>query len=173
MAIFCAPKPGTFRVLAWTATGDTPGAPALCIIEIRDPQDNPDKKPTEPKPQTDLSPLIEALNDIPAADRAEALLPLAKIYRKGERLARERSVASLGELRETLVKQATLTLDPEALLPVRRILAELTLRELGNKADEPLAGPIGIKAARWFAAIAQVLEKPASSQKDQRGIAHD
>lgn len=168
MAIFCAPKPGTFRVLAWTATGDTPGAPALCIIEIRDPQDNPDKKPTDPKPQTDLAPLIQAIGEIPSSERREPLLLLAKIYRKGESLARMRSVASLGELHETLAKQATETLDPEALLPVRRTVAELTQRELGNISGVSLEGPTGVKAARWFAALASTLESYAAAQGDEK-----
>ena len=167
MAIFCAPRPGTFRVLAWTATGDTPGAPALCVIEIREPQDNrnkPDKKPLDEIPETDLAPLIQALGDIPPLERREPLRALAKIYRKGERLAREKSVASLGELREALAQEAKETLDPEALVSVRRILAELTLRELGNQSDGTLAGTAGIRAARWFGAIATTLETSATEE---------
>jgi len=171
MAIFCAPKPGIFRVLAWTATGDTPGAPALCIIEIRDPKDNPDnpdKKPTDPKPQTDLAPLIQAIGEIPPSGRREPLLLLAKIYRKGEKLSRAGSVASLGELHETLAKDATETIDPEALLPVRRAVAELTQRELGNSSGIALDAPTRIKAARWFGALASTLETFAALDKAEK-----
>lgn len=171
MAIFCAPKPGIFRVLAWTATGDTPGAPALCIIEIRDPKDNPDnpdKKPTDPKPQTDLAPLIQAIGEIPPSGRREPLLLLAKIYRKGEKLSRAESVASLGELHETLAKEAMETIDPEALLPVRRAVAELTQRELGNRSGAALDGFTRIKAARWFGALASTLETFAALEKAEK-----
>jgi hypothetical protein len=93
---------------------------------------------------------------------------LATISRKGEKLSRAGSVASLGELHETLAKEAMETIDPEALLPVRRAVAELTQRELGSSSGAALDGFTRIKAARWFGALASTLETFAALEKDEK-----
>ena len=145
MAIFCAPKPGVYRVVAWTATGDVPGLPTLCILDIREKGDL-------------LSTLGSLIAQINPAGRSKNLLALAAVYRKGELLARDRSVATLGELHTALARIASENLEPEALEPVRRKLATWTTAELSDRADELLDGPVVAKAARWFGRVASALE---------------
>jgi hypothetical protein len=60
------------------------------------------------------------------------------------------------------------TIDPEALLPVRRAVAELTQRELGNRSGAALDGFTRIKAARWFGALASTLETFAALEKAEK-----
>ncbi len=145
MAIFCAPKPGVYRLLAWTATGDVPGPPSLCLVDIRENGD----------PLLTLGSLIAQINP---AGRSENLLSLATVYRKAEILARERSLATLGELHTALARIAAETLEPEALVSVRRKLAIWTTTELSDQPNEALAGPVAVKAARWFGRVAGALE---------------
>ncbi len=144
-AIFCASKPGVYRVIAWTAAGDVPGLPSLCVLDIRDKEDL-------------LSTLGSLIAQINPAGRSENLLSLASVYRKGETLARDRSVATLGELHTALGRTAAKVLEPDALGPVRQKLSTWTKSELSDRPDETLEGPLGAKAARWFGRVAGALE---------------
>lgn len=55
-AVVIGQKPGRYRLLAWTALGDVPSPPAVCIVVIGDaPEPEPPPKP-DPKPKPDPEP---------------------------------------------------------------------------------------------------------------------
>jgi hypothetical protein len=53
--MFLAPRPGTYKVLAYTAVGDVPSKPAYCVITVHDP--NPPPVPPTPVPPVPPTPV--------------------------------------------------------------------------------------------------------------------
>lgn len=60
-AVVTANAPGRYRLIAWTAKGDVPSDPAICVVVIGDappdPGPNPPKPPDPPVPPPDPSPI--------------------------------------------------------------------------------------------------------------------
>ena len=116
-AAFAAAKPGRYRVLAWTAKGDVPGPPAVCVVRVDGPP---------PPPDPFVSALRDAYRADPSPDKARHLASLTALYRQAPATARDPDITTAGDLLRVLQEAARRLLPAEALAGVRaKIAAEL------------------------------------------------
>src|SRR5205807_2227107 len=124
-AIFSAPSPGRYRILAYTAAGDVPSLPALTTVTVEGPVPpvppgpgpGPDPGP-DPNPP---DPLVQALQAAYAAEtdaaKAQQVNLLAALYRNAAAsTVNQQELKTLGDLYQVL-RAAGAALLPAAALP--------------------------------------------------------
>lgn len=157
VAIVVGSKPGRYRLVAWTAAGDEPSEPAICVIQIGDP---PPPGPTPPVPPDD--PLAVDLARLYAADttpdKAKHLGSLVELYRQAGTLTADTGLKTLGDLLAILRSASASLLPPEALLPLRKRIAEHCSADLGTDAGAELTTAMRQKAATCFGHTRTALE---------------
>lgn len=108
-AIFSSPTPGKYRVVVYTAAGDIPSDPKICVVTVEG--ENPDP-PSPPGPgPLPTDPLVKKLTDAYKADtlvdKDKKLAALIAIYKNANALAiNDRNILTVGQLYETLRKTA-------------------------------------------------------------------
>ena len=151
VALFSSPKAGRYTVLAWTAAGDVPSDAAKCVIVVGEPLAPP---PVDPLVR-DLQKLYA---DDSTADKAKALAQLAALYREAVAFAEKADVATAGDLAARIRTAGSTLLAADALVGIRKRIADEIAKELSTDADKPLDAPLRTKAGKLFARLAAVLE---------------
>jgi hypothetical protein len=150
-AIFSAAKPGKYLVFAWTAIGDVPSEAAKCVITVAEP---PAPQPVD----TLTAELRKLLADDTGPDKAANLAQLAALYREAATFAEKADVKTAGDLAARLRTAANSLLPAEALVALRKRIADEIAKELSTDGDSPLDAAARRKAAALFLRIATSLE---------------
>lgn len=134
--VFICKKPGNWKVLAYTALGDIPSEPAICVIKVAggiDPVPDPDKDPLTIE-------LQKIYNTLPQKDKAEALVDLTALYNvlattlvKAETQAK---IKNVGELRAFIVEASSRVLPVDSIRPIRERLDKAMILELPVKTSD-------------------------------------
>lgn len=151
VALFTAPKAGRYAVLAWTAAGDVPSDAAKCVVVVGDP---PGPVPVEPFAR-DLRKLFA---DDSTADKSKHVAQLAALYREAIAYAERAEVATAGDLAARIRAAASTLIPGEALVGIRKRIAEEIAKELPIEGDKPLDAATRAKAAKLFERLATHLE---------------
>jgi len=156
-AIFSATNPGSYKVIAWTASGDIPSDPAICVVQVGDsPAPVP---PTPPAPvdplQTTLQGIYGGLQD---TKKNEYRRTLAAVYRQAATAINDPQLRTAGELYAVIRRSAVKALPDEALQPIRERLAEEIATVLPTDADAILTEDLRKKALNFYARAANILE---------------
>lgn len=160
-AVVTSPRPGRYRLLAYSAVGQQPTIPAVCVVVIGDaPVPPPPPGPDPPPPPNDelVRDLQAAYDTDPAADKDANRTKLAALYRQAGSLADDQSITTAGALLSTLKTAAGTLLPRDALLPVRQRIAVLLRAELPTTAEAPLDSATRAKAKAVFSRVALALE---------------
>lgn len=174
-AVVTAAANGRYRLLAYTAAGDEPSAPAVITVVISGgpnppvppipPGPNPPNPP--PDPPNPPSPPVDAFTqDImrlyasdAAPERAMYRDQLAALYRQAaQTTVNDTRLSTAGELLATLKEASGKALPANALRFVRERIAEELNRSLPLKADAPLDASIRGNAALVFTRMSRALE---------------
>lgn len=150
VALFCGPKPGRYRVFAWTAAGDVPGEAARCVVVVGEVPPGP------------ADPFAADLRRLFAEDRtpdkAAHLAQLAAVYREAVAVAERAEVRTAGELAARIRKAAASLLPVDALTGVRKRIADEVAKHLPPDGEQPLDATTRRTAAELFDRIATSLE---------------
>jgi len=153
-AIFSATNPGSYRVLAWTAAGDTPSDAAVCVIRVGEPP--------APVPPTPADPLLATLQGIygglqdPKKDEYRRML--AAVYRQAAATANDPQLRTAGELYAVIRRAAVKVLPDEVLQPIRERLGEEIASVLPTDTDAALTDEVRKKAVNIYQRFANILE---------------
>ena len=155
-AIFSAMAPGRYRILAWTAAGDIPSEPAVCVVTVGS------APPAPPGPVVPTDPLAVALKGLFEAyqDPAKAtqLAALADVYRRAGKAAADLEIKTAGDLFAFARRQAVAVLPPMALEAMRAKLGEELAAVLPMDPDAELTPSIRMKATEIYNKLAAILE---------------
>ncbi|MBM3983769.1 MAG: hypothetical protein FJ304_26575 [Planctomycetes bacterium] len=149
--LYFAGLPGTYELLAYTATGDVPSESARVVVVI-------EGAPPAPGPPDELRAKLAAALARDRGARAD-VLQLAAIYREAARVAGEPDVPHSKELLARVRKVAEALLGPAALPAARAAVAAELLAVLGMSSEEPLTEARRGRAAALFARLAALLEE--------------
>jgi hypothetical protein len=131
-------------VFAWTAAGDVPSEAARCVVVVGEPPGPPPPKPPDPP----ADPLAAEFRNLLAADpSADRLAHLAQL-----------DVRTAGDLAGRIRAASGTLLPADALVAVRKRIAEEIAKHLPVETDAPLDPSTRRKAALLFARIATSLE---------------
>lgn len=145
--IIAAPKPGTYRVAAYTAIVDAEGKlielpeAAVCVITVAGPK--PPDPPAPPIPPLPTDPLARELRTLYASDPAPAELKrqaaqqLALFYRAAAIVVSDPKLLTVGALEDALDAKAP-TLG-ETLMPVKRRVSPEVASLFGKSRATPLS----------------------------------
>lgn len=155
-AIFSAMAPGRYRILAWTAAGDIPSEPAVCVVTVG----SAPPAPPGPVVPTDLlavalKGLFEAYQD-PA--KVAQLAALADVYRRAGKAAGDPEIKTAGDLFGFARRQAVAVLPPMALEAMRAKLGEELAAVLPTDPDAALTPSIRTAATEIYNKLAAILE---------------
>jgi hypothetical protein len=148
LAVFAAAKPGRYLVLAWTATGNEPSDAARCVIVVGD------AKPIDPF-AAELRKLYDADT---SAEKANRVQQLAALYREAITTVEKPEIRTAGQLADRLKAAAALAIPNDALIPLRKRLAEEIAQHLPTDAAQVLEAKDRRDAAQLFDRIATTLE---------------
>lgn len=149
-ALFCAAKPGRYAVYAWTAAGDVPSPAARCVVVVGEP----------PAPPVDplAADLKELLDSHHSPEKFANAAQLAAVYREAIRFAETGDVKTAGELSGRIRSAAASLLPADALVSVRKRIAEEIARAMPTDPASPLDESTRKRAAAVFARVAAALE---------------
>jgi hypothetical protein len=155
-ALFCAAKSGRYLVLAWTAAEDQPSEAARCVVIVGEA---PPPHPPAPEPEDPLTRDFQRLyvND-PTPGKRLHLAQLAVLYREAVRFAERPEVQTAGELAQRIRQASASLLPADALIPLRKRIAEEISRLLPVDSTDLLDAGRRATAAQLFARIATSLE---------------
>lgn len=155
-AIFSAMAPGRYRILAWTAAGDIPSEPAVCVVTVGS------APPVPPGPVEPTDPLAVALKGLLEAnqdpDKTKQLVALADVYRRAGRAATDPEIKTAGDLFAFARRQALAALPPMALEAIRAKLGEELAAVLPTDPDAALTPSIRTAATEIYNKLAGILE---------------
>jgi hypothetical protein len=152
-------QPGRYRVLAYTASGDTPSDPVLCTVVIGGAPPAP--VPPSPVPPSPVPPAPDALalslrsiyGGLQEAGKAQTVATLAKVFRAVD----PSTVATLGQLESTLRAQSR-GIPTTAIQPIRETIAEHLRSTLGEVPEMVIDEALRAKARAELARVATILE---------------
>jgi len=155
-AIFSAMAPGRYRILAWTAAGDIPSEPAVCVVTVGS------APPAPPGPVVPTDPLAVALKALFEAYQDPAkvaqLAALADVYRRAGKAAGDPEIKTAGDLFGFARRQAVAVLPPMALEAMRAKLGEELAAVLPTDPDAALTPSIRTAATEIYNKLAAILE---------------
>lgn len=164
-AIFSAPAPGRYLVYAYTASGDVPSEPAVCVVVVGDPGPGPPVPPTPPVPPP-TPPVDPLLARVKAAWQLETDLArvtqknaLAAIYRQGAAIVRDdQTLSTWGSLFEALSTVAKAMNVTGKLLVVQKAIQIELQSVCPSDRNAPLDASGRELASKTFTRIADALE---------------
>ena len=162
--VVVAGQPGRYRVLAYTAAGDTPSDPVLCTVVIggAPPAPVPPMPPVPPAPGPGpVPPAPDALamslrgiyGGLQEAGKAQTVAALAKVFRAVD----PSTVATLGQLESTLRAQSR-GIPTTAIQPIRETIAEHLRSTLGEVPEMVIDEALRARARAELARVASILE---------------
>lgn len=147
--VVTAAQPGRYRILAYTASGDTPSDPVLCTVVIGGVL--PPPGPVDDSLATALAGIYGGLQEM---GKAQTVLSLAKIFRSVD----PAKFATIGELYGALTS-AGATVPKEACRPIRERIGDHLAGALGDDPAKALSDDLRAKARAELARVASILEK--------------
>lgn len=155
-AIFSAVAPGQYKILAWTAAGDIPSEPAVCVVTVGS------APPVPPGPVAPTDPLAVALQGLfetyQDPDKAKQVAALADVYRRAGKAATDPEIKTAGDLFAFARRQALAALPPMALEAIRNRLGEELAAVLPTEPDAALTPSIRTAATEIYSRLAKILE---------------
>ena len=125
-AIVWSLKPGNYRLLAWTALGDVPSHPAVCVVVVGGEI-----------PSDFAKDLKKAYIGEKDADKADTMKKLAALYRQSAETAQLHEVVNYESLFATM-SAAAKTLGVSGKLPEVQKVVNISLKSLGAKKEDPV-----------------------------------
>lgn len=172
-AVVTAAANGRYRLLAYTAMGDEPSAPAVVVIVISGgpnpppgptppgptPPPNPPTPPPDPPVDAFTQDIMRLFLSDASPDKAMYRDQLAAIYRQAANTTvNDTRLSTAGELLATMKEAANKALPANALRFIREKIAEELNKSLPVKPDEPLTSSIRGNASIVFTRMARALE---------------
>lgn len=169
-AVVTAAANGRYRLLAYTAAGDEPSAPAVCVVVIGGgpspptppgptPPPNPPTPPPDPPVDAFTQDIMRLYASDASPDKAMYRDQLAAIYRQAaQTTVNDTRLSTAGELLATMQEASKKALPANALRFIREKIAEELNKSLPVKADEALTSAIRGNAAIVFTRMARALE---------------
>lgn len=162
-AIFCSPTVGRYRVFCYTAAGDVPSEPAVCVVIVGEAPDPGPKPPPSPDPPEPSDPFAKALQAAYAADaapdKAKRRDQLASLYRYAANLVSgESEIDTVGKLYDVLRDAGKILVGDQVLPGVRRAIAEELSKVLPTSPSAPLDKATRERCASQFTRVAKALE---------------
>jgi len=148
LAVFAAAKPGRYLILAWTAANNEPSDAARCVVVVGDV-----------KPVDAFTAELRKLYDADtSAEKAARVQQLAALYREAIATADKPEVRTAGQLADRLKAAAALALPSDALVPLRKRIAEELVHNLPTDSEKVLDAKDRKDAAQLFDRLATSLE---------------
>ena len=162
-ALILTPRAGRYRLLAYTAMGDTPSVPVICLLEIAAP--SPPTPPTPPTPPPPTDPLAIQLQAAYSADpgapdaKATQLAILYGVYAAmTEHCKTDTTLKSLGDVLAATHRTAKdMKMLPLVLIEVRKLIAA-DVATLGSSPGAPFDATLRASTVITFGRIAKALE---------------
>lgn len=146
-AIFSAVKPGSYRLVAYTAAGDMPSDPAICDIVVAT---------IPPKPDDSLALALAAIwGALQEPEQVKNKVALTEVYRSAN--AFDDKLLDLGALNATLLASRRSKVPDDRLVAIRERIGQ-ELATLGNDPSTLLTPELRAKAQGLFTRIATALE---------------
>ncbi|VTS08547.1 hypothetical protein [Tuwongella immobilis] len=158
-AIFSAATSGTYKIVAYTAKGDIPSEPAVCVVTVGNP--TPPAPPTPPTPTPPTDPLAAELRALLAADsspeKGKHVEALCELYRQAQVTADDPAVGTAGALAEILKRSSAALVPSTALIGVRKRVSEVLGESLPSNPAERLTAESRTRAKAAFARAQKAL----------------
>lgn len=145
--IFSAVKPGSYRLVAYTAAGDVPSEPAICDIVVAIVPPKPDDSLA-----LALAPLWGALQE---PEQIKNKVALTEVYKSAN--AFDPKLLDLGALNATLIASRRAKVPDDRLVAIRERIGQ-ELATLGNDSSTLLTPELRAKAQGIFERIIAALE---------------
>lgn len=165
-AIFCAAKPGVYRVFAYAAVGDVPTDPQRCNVVVED-----DLPPVPPQPQPEpenTNRLLQDLKPVYAADNSENkvfhAMALADVFRKMAEASKDKSLINIKDVYEYGKRLSLKTIPDNAIVPVRDVVAEYLNKRIPTDTAQELSADIRGKCQKEFEFVSKTLEVLANGK---------
>lgn len=153
-------RPGSYRLLSYTAKGDVPSEPQTTLVIIGAQPGPTPPPPVPPVPVPDdvtKDPLYDALigiyGGIQESDKQQRVKLLANVFKQAADLAGQHQ--TINSLYGAIRNLSNAALAPDAVRPIRDRVAVESVRALG---DNPNAAVDAAKAKAHFLRVAKVLE---------------
>lgn len=156
-AVVIARANGRYRLVAWTAAGDVPSPPVVCVVVIGDVP--PDPGPTPPTPPVD--PLVDTLrtaflSDGAGADNVKMKATLTEVYRQGGTKAKDTSIATAAQF-QAVVSATGASVLGQSIMNTRRACWAEVVKVLPTP-ETPLDAATREKLAAVMERVAKALE---------------
>lgn len=145
--VVTAAQPGRYRILAYTANGDTPSDPVVCTVVIGGSSPPPVDDPLA----TALAGMFGGLQE---TGKAQTALSLAKVFRSVD----PAKYATIGELYGALTA-AGAAIPKESCRPIRERIGDHLAAVLGDDPAKAMTDDLKAKARAELARVASILEK--------------
>lgn len=161
-AIFCASKPGSYRVFLYSAKGDDPTDPKLCTVLVEG------EKPTPTPPQPDPLPepanvLEQQLKPLYAADgskdKQSNTAMLADVYFKMAIAAKDEKILTVKDLYEYGRRLSLQTIPTEAINPIRDTVGSYLDKKLPLDTQQQLTAESRSLCSSEFSFVSTTLQK--------------
>lgn len=154
-AIFSAMESGQYRIVAYTAAGDIPSDPSICVVTVGD------GKPGPIIPPDSSDSLAKSLASIWGAlqepNRMASKLALTEVFRQAIALADDKRFLDLGAFNAAVKRLRAEKVGDDKLLTIRERIAE-ELGALGDDAQTAFGPELRAKAKSVCGRIVAALE---------------
>lgn len=156
-AVVVAQRAGKYRLVAYTATGDEPSEPAVCVLVVGDPP--PPIPPIPPQPSDPLAKDLAAAFAADAGpDKAKHLGSLIELYKQmTDDIVNDEKLINTEHLFGVLDAISSRLMPKGVLVVMRKMIAAFVSTELGTGLVD-LTPVIRKKAAATFARVRAALE---------------
>lgn len=161
-SIFCASKPGRYRIFLYSAKGDDPTDPKLCTVIVEG------EKPPTPPPQPDIPPepanaLEQQLKPLYAADgskdKQSNTTMLADVYFKMAIAAKDDKIVTVKDLYEYGRRLSLQTIPAEAINPIRDTVGSYLDKKLPLDTQQQLTSESRNLCSNEFSFVSTTLQK--------------
>ena len=154
-AIFSAVENGQYRIVAYTAAGDIPSDPSVCVVTVGDGKPGPIIPPDSSDPfAKSLASIWGGLNE---PGKAASKSILADVFRQGMALADDKRFLDLGAFNAALKQLRADRLPGDKLVSIRERIAE-ELATLGDDSQAAFGPELRAKAKSICGRIVGALE---------------
>lgn len=156
-AIFSATDPGNYKIVAYSAAGDVPSDPAVCVVVVGDMRPTP-PAPFVPVPVDPLATALAAIwGGLQEPDRMASKSGLTEAFRQGVVLADDKALLDLGAFTAALRKVRMAKVPDGKLMAIRERIGE-ELATLGEDSQTAFGPELRAKAKAICARVVAALE---------------
>lgn len=155
-AIFSAMEPGNYKIVAYSAAGDVPSEPAICVVSVGDPK--PPSPIIPPLPSDPLATALAAIwGGLQEPDRMASKSGLTEAFRQGVTLADDKALLDLGAFTAALRKARMAKVSDGKLMAIRERIGE-ELATLGEDSQTAFGPELRAKAKAICGRVVAALE---------------